>query len=47
MNRPLDGLLALRAPEMVMVFGHDPGQWGESPVPPSTRDGSGEMNRPA
>ena len=37
MNRALDGLLALRDPETVMVFGHDPGQWGDAPVLPATR----------
>lgn len=38
MNRSLDALLAMRAPETVMVFGHDPDQWGEAPVLPATRD---------
>jgi hypothetical protein len=37
MNRSLDRLLALRAPETVMVFGHDPAQWGEKPVLPGAR----------
>lgn len=37
MNASLDRLLALRAPETVMVFGHDPAQWGERPVLPTTR----------
>jgi glyoxylase-like metal-dependent hydrolase (beta-lactamase superfamily II) len=37
MNRSIDGLLALGGPETVMVFGHDPGQWGETPVLPSAR----------
>lgn len=37
MNRSLDALLALREPDTVMVFGHDPAQWGEAPVLPSTR----------
>ncbi|MGH6911697.1 MAG: MBL fold metallo-hydrolase, partial [Phenylobacterium sp.] len=32
MNHALDALLALREPETVMVFGHDPAQWGETPV---------------
>lgn len=38
MNRSLDNLLALRRPETVMVFGHDPGQWGETPVLPALRN---------
>jgi len=38
MNRSLDGLLALREADTVMVFGHDPGQWGETPVLPATRN---------
>lgn len=37
MNRSLDALLAMRGPETVMVFGHDPGQWGETPVLPAGR----------
>ena len=37
MNRSLDGLLAMREPETVMVFGHDPGQWGEAAVLPHAR----------
>lgn len=37
MNRSLDSLLALRDPETVMVFGHDPAQWGERPVLPGLR----------
>lgn len=37
MNRSLDRLLALRDPETVMVFGHDPDQWGDRPVLPTTR----------
>ncbi|MCW5760007.1 MAG: N-acyl homoserine lactonase family protein, partial [Phenylobacterium sp.] len=37
MNRSLESLLALRAPETVMVFGHDPHQWGERPVLPLAR----------
>jgi len=37
MNRSLDGLLALMEPETVMVFGHDPDQWGETPVLPTRR----------
>jgi glyoxylase-like metal-dependent hydrolase (beta-lactamase superfamily II) len=37
MNRSLDALLALRGPETVMVFGHDPAQWGAHPVLPGAR----------
>jgi glyoxylase-like metal-dependent hydrolase (beta-lactamase superfamily II) len=37
MNRSLDRLLAMRGPETVMVFGHDPAQWAEAPVLPSLR----------
>lgn len=37
MNRSLDALLALRGPETVMVFGHDPDQWGAEPVLPNAR----------
>jgi glyoxylase-like metal-dependent hydrolase (beta-lactamase superfamily II) len=37
MNRSLDALLAMRGPETVMVFGHDPAQWGGKPVLPSLR----------
>jgi glyoxylase-like metal-dependent hydrolase (beta-lactamase superfamily II) len=37
MNRSLDRLLALRDPDTVMVFGHDPAQWGEAPVLPARR----------
>lgn len=37
MNRALDGLLALREAGTVMVFGHDPDQWGARPVLPGTR----------
>lgn len=37
MNRSLDALLALREPETVMVFGHDPAQWGEQSVLPGGR----------
>lgn len=38
MNRSLDALLALREPGTVMVFGHDPDQWGETPVLPGARN---------
>ena len=37
MNRSLDALLDLMEPETVMVFGHDPDQWGEAPVLPTSR----------
>mgnify|MGYP001026878690 CR=1 FL=1 len=37
MNRSLDALLARRGPETVMVYGHDPDQWGEASVLPSAR----------
>lgn len=37
MNRSLDALLAMRGPETVMVWGHDPAQWGEAPVLPGVR----------
>ena len=37
MNRSLDALLALREPETVLVFGHDPEQWGATPVLPTAR----------
>ncbi|HEX7884491.1 MAG TPA: N-acyl homoserine lactonase family protein [Phenylobacterium sp.] len=37
MNRSLDHLLSLRDPQTVMVFGHDPAQWGETPVLPPLR----------
>ena len=30
MNASLDRLMELRAPETVMIYGHDPVQWGES-----------------
>jgi N-acyl homoserine lactone hydrolase len=38
MNRSLDGLLARCGAQTVMVFGHDPAQWGLAPVLPSARD---------
>jgi N-acyl homoserine lactone hydrolase len=38
MNRSLDRLLALREAQTVMVFGHDPAQWGDKPVLPSARN---------
>jgi len=37
MNRSLDALLALREPETVMIFGHDPEQWGDKALLPSAR----------
>jgi glyoxylase-like metal-dependent hydrolase (beta-lactamase superfamily II) len=37
MNRSLDGLLAMREADTVMVFGHDPAQWGETAVLPNAR----------
>lgn len=37
MNRALDALLALREAGTVMVFGHDPDQWGARPILPGTR----------
>jgi len=37
MNRSLDALLALREPATVMIFGHDPEQWGAKPVLPNAR----------
>jgi glyoxylase-like metal-dependent hydrolase (beta-lactamase superfamily II) len=37
MNASLDRLLTLRDPGTVMVFGHDPAQWGDAPVLPAGR----------
>jgi N-acyl homoserine lactone hydrolase len=37
MNASLDRLLAARDEDTVMVFGHDPAQWGERQVLPSLR----------
>ena len=37
MNRSLDDLLARREADTVMVFGHDPAQWGEGALLPSLR----------
>ncbi|HEX5263712.1 MAG TPA: N-acyl homoserine lactonase family protein [Phenylobacterium sp.] len=37
MNRSLDALLARRDAETVMIFGHDPDQWGEAALLPSLR----------
>lgn len=37
MSRSLDRLLEMRSRETVMIFGHDPEQWGETPLLPATR----------
>lgn len=37
MNRSLDALLARKEADTVMVFGHDPDQWGARPVLPTAR----------
>ena len=37
MGASLDRLLGLREADTVMVYGHDPEQWGERPVLPNTR----------
>lgn len=37
MNRSLDALMAMRGPQTVMIYGHDPGQWGEGALLPSVR----------
>jgi len=37
MNRSLDNLLALGDPETVMIYGHDPAQWGVQALLPSAR----------
>lgn len=37
MNRSLDALLAAREEGTVMVWGHDPSQWGDTPVLPVAR----------
>ncbi len=37
MNRSLDELMARRSPETMMVYGHDPAQWGPTPLLPSAR----------
>jgi glyoxylase-like metal-dependent hydrolase (beta-lactamase superfamily II) len=36
-NRSLDRLLALREADTVMIFGHDPDQWGDKALLPSRR----------
>jgi N-acyl homoserine lactone hydrolase len=38
MNASLDRLLAMKDPDTVMVFGHDPAQWGDKPVLPAARN---------
>jgi glyoxylase-like metal-dependent hydrolase (beta-lactamase superfamily II) len=40
-NRSLDALLALRGPDAVMIWGHDPAQWGARPILPGARIGAG------
>jgi N-acyl homoserine lactone hydrolase len=37
MNGALDGLLARRDADTVMIYGHDPDQWGEKALLPSAR----------
>lgn len=37
MNRSLDALCALADPRTVMIYGHDPDQWGDRPLLPATR----------
>lgn len=37
MNASLDRLLAMRGPQTTLIFGHDPGQWGEAALLPSGR----------
>ena len=37
MNRSLDALLARRDADTVVVFGHDPEQWGDKAVLPGAR----------
>jgi glyoxylase-like metal-dependent hydrolase (beta-lactamase superfamily II) len=37
MNRALDGLLARREAGTVLVYGHDPDQWGEGALLPAAR----------
>lgn len=37
MNSALDALMARRGPETVVVFGHDPDQWGERAILSSSR----------
>ncbi|HVI33366.1 N-acyl homoserine lactonase family protein [Phenylobacterium sp.] len=37
MNRSLDALMAMRGPQTVMIYGHDPGQWGERALLPGVR----------
>ena len=37
MNRSLDALLASRSSDTVMIFGHDPNQWGGARLLPGSR----------
>lgn len=37
MNRSLDTLLARRDPGTLMIYGHDPAQWGDVPLLPTNR----------
>ena len=37
MNASLDRLMDLKTPETVMIYGHDPGQWGERALLASVR----------
>jgi glyoxylase-like metal-dependent hydrolase (beta-lactamase superfamily II) len=37
MNASLDRLLAMRGPDTKLIFGHDPGQWGEAALLPDAR----------
>lgn len=37
MNRSLDALIARCGPETLMIYGHDPNQWGDHPVLSSSR----------
>ncbi|MEW5685534.1 MAG: N-acyl homoserine lactonase family protein [Pseudomonadota bacterium] len=37
MSRSLDALIASAGPETVLVFGHDPAQWGARPILPGSR----------
>ena len=36
-NESLDALLARRGPDTVMIYGHDPAQWGAKPILPGAR----------
>jgi N-acyl homoserine lactone hydrolase len=37
MNRSLDALMARRGPETVVIYGHDPDQWGDRAILSSSR----------